>query len=225
MSLNTKWWANSGTQVAAPFKDNDVGGITAASLREFAEDINLNGLPAEWFLLESGPINEALPDYVTDFAASGTAMHVWFAETGSSIARSSGFQTSLDADPSYDAHTMEYVGGGTNFIHVTITSSDIDLSGIRNGTEVRPVVWLGTAANTGVVYSAGSPLVTTTSDTAESLDLTSSTVLPLFTQSFVRLGIRLTPPGATTVADGSPSINFNNSSGLVMARPAAAEAP
>ena len=231
MPLSSDWYD---VTPGMPFADNSAGDISAADLRDFAQDIADNAVAAEWFQLTSEDVPESDAEYTPALSTNDTPVTFWM--TANDPAGPQGTASSMwtaqafDAAPA-NAAVMLYTGTMDQLLHVswvdtTASQPTVTLTNVTSGCTVQPVVWIGNTATTGNEYAAGRIGVTTATGetTPEGVDISSSVVLPFISPiRYVKLGVRINPPSGSSIqyAATPPEVDFGTTTGLVVARPAA----
>ena len=198
MPLDNTWWDPAG-----PFADNSVGGITADTMRTFAQEIAEHGVTGSWFKIMFEPAA------VTPSAwAISVPKILWLSKT-------SAFDHSADWTHSQDTSLRDcfsYGPAGVTGIQISFSPSIVVVSHAAPGTGVAPVVSLTVAAavdpddtNTHVV---GPTSYTTTN--LDHIDVGGwATALLANTERSIRFGLKFTPPTTGTIDDGTASFGVD----------------
>lgn len=220
MPLDEKWTNNS----TGPFRDNSLGEITASDLRDFAGEVADEAIPADWYQIDTGDIDEGF----YTFTSVGTSVDLGMSALGGgSVVGSSEWAHAL-SEPlvsSYTPATLSRYFLYVSFFGQDGLTCDVDFNNASTNLQVVPIITFGDSAafdGTTEIRTAGRSAVYT----GTPVDLTGTQLLtfPSTSLPFVKISLRLNPAVGSAVEDGGTfSIVDDNIRVLVVARPAAEE--
>lgn len=214
MPLDSSWWANGPTD---PFRDNAIGAIGADTLRAFAEDVASVGIAADWFQATSGTLD--LNQY--EFNTTSVAETVWFrGNTGNTYTGSNEWTAGVENTTGRDEAHFTY-NAPLLSLYVSFSPSTVAFTNVTVGTLIQPVIFIGSSYYVGDVADIGNGVRTASGDTSVNLTYSNMLLFDATTTPTIKVGVRLIPPSASTIANGSISIDLSDLKVLAVVRPAA----
>ena len=211
MPLSPLWWENS---PSAPFRDNTNGEITAGTFRSFAEAVSVEGVSADWFEYTSAAPNLAAPYVWT----SPSLSEVLWLQSGGTGRISDNWEIS----PTTDGQSVFMYSGGVPALTQVTFNGTVEASGVRSGTVVSPVIWLGDLPD-NLDSSAAVAVGPETELVSDPVDISASSVLFQHPVNGVALafGLRFRPPSGQAIEDGTFGVDLSGLMVRAVARPAA----
>ena len=217
MFLDQKWWGNSPVS-QDPFRDNSAGAITAATMRQFAQDIAYEGTPSEVVTYTSGTANVGLP---YSWTGVNQSTHWWLQASGSGQ-MSSGW----DALTTSDGQAAFTTPGHTLPLTLMVQlDGQLVISGATSGIKVRPVVYVGLGSTFGALGGVSSLSEDLLISPNVPLQLHGHSVLYApngLSNSVVAVGVRLTPASGSAIQSGTFGLD---ASGLLLTLTAQPSSP
>jgi hypothetical protein len=212
MPLDQRWYSNASN---APFRTNSDGAITAATLREFAEEVATEVASDDWAEYSPGPANLGDP-YVWD--ETSTSEVLWFPVDGSGQVTDNWEYGENARGEAY----LTYTTGLRALVAVTLSAGEgLFVDGVTVGTTVTPVMFAGDPALPDDYTVMGSSVEITESPTTLRPSGSSQLLLPAASTS-VMAGLLFTPPTGSSIEASGGTFEVDDTaelSLLVVARP------
>jgi hypothetical protein len=211
MPLDQRWYSNASN---APFRTNTDGAITAATLREFAQEVATEVASDDWASYTPGPANLGIP-YVWD--GTSTSEVLWFPVDGSGQTTDNWEYGENTRGEAY----LTYTTGLRALVSLTLSAGEgLLVDGVTVGTTVTPVMFAGDPELPDYTVM-GAPVEITTSPATIRPSGSGQLLLPAAATS-VMVGLLFTPPTGSSIQASGQTFEVEDTvelSLLVVARP------